>query len=106
MTQSIFDKDGPSVLGRIYALFSERMHAASSTDSSPSHQASNELNYTISDLFVLLIYVYSLIGEECFYGVEEEERIKKLMIDELESGALSADHRFKSDLDFLTKSII
>jgi hypothetical protein len=33
-------------------------------------------NYSISDLIILLIYAYSLIGEECFYGIEEEHRIK------------------------------
>jgi hypothetical protein len=32
--------------------------------------------YSISDLLILLIYVYSLIGEESYYGTEEEERIK------------------------------
>jgi hypothetical protein len=25
---------------------------------------------------MLLIYAYSLVGEECFYGSEEEDRVK------------------------------
>jgi hypothetical protein len=65
LTQNILNKDGPSVLSRLYALFSENFQ-----------RAEKSLNYSISDLIVLLIYVYSLIGEECFYGVEEEDRIK------------------------------
>jgi hypothetical protein len=66
LTQNIFDKDGPSVLGRVYALFNEKMERSNDKG----------LNYSISDLIILLIYIYSLIGEECFYGIEEEERIK------------------------------
>ena len=83
-------------------------------------------SYSISDLIVLLIYAYSLIGEECFYGIEEEHRIKvfhiylffgelifnlgallflkKLLINELESEAFQNDHRFKVDYDFVEKS--
>lgn len=65
LTQNILNKDGPSVLSRLYAIFSENFE-----------RTEKSLNYSISDLVVLLIYVYSLIGEECFYGVEEEDRVK------------------------------
>lgn len=67
-TQNILNKDGPSVLSRLYGLFSERM--------SPAEGIEKSVNYSISDLVVLLIYFYSLVGEECFYGNEEEDRIK------------------------------
>jgi len=60
LTGKILDKDGPSVLCRLYALFSENI----------------EKSFSISNLIVLLVYVYALIGEECYHGVEEEERIK------------------------------
>jgi hypothetical protein len=73
LTQNIFDKDGPSVLGRVYALFNEKIEQAGEKGTS----------YSISDLIVLLIYVYSLIGEECFYGIEEEERIKVAIFKDL-----------------------
>lgn len=62
----MLDKDGPSVLSRLYALFSEEFEKNDAK--SPS--------YMPSDLILLLIYVYSLIGEECYFGVEEEKRIK------------------------------
>lgn len=65
LTQNILNKDGPSVLSRLYAIFSENFE-----------RTEKSLNYSISDLVILLIYVYSLIGEECFYGVEEEDRVK------------------------------
>jgi hypothetical protein len=70
LTQNIFDKDGPSVLSRVYALFNEKIERS----------VEKGVSYSISDLFVLLIYIYSLIGEECFYGIEEEERIKVRLI--------------------------
>ncbi len=53
------------MLTRLYGIFSEKLEG---TDKS--------FNYTVRDLIILLIYVYSLIGEECYYGVEEEDRIK------------------------------
>ena len=59
LTAKILDKDGPSVLCRLYAMFSENMDKLS-----------------ISNLILLLVYVYALIGEECYQGVEEEDRIK------------------------------
>lgn len=62
LTTNILDKDGPSVLCRLYALFSENMDKS--------------LSYSISNLILLLVYVYALIGEECYQGVEEEDRIK------------------------------
>ena len=65
LTQNMLDKDGPSVLSRLYALFSEEFE-----------RNDKSLNYMPSDLIILLIYVYSLIGEECYFGVEEEKRIK------------------------------
>ena len=68
MTQNIFDKEGPSVLSRVYALFNEKLERIDENESG--------FNYSVSDLIILLVYIYSLIGEECFYGVEEEERIK------------------------------
>lgn len=68
LTQNILNKDGPSVLSRLYGMFSEKISAVERNEKSAS--------YSISDLVVLLIYFYSLIGEECFYGVEEEQRIK------------------------------
>ena len=68
LNQNILDKDGPSVLSRVYALFSEKAER--------TEQNKNIANYSISDLIILLIYVYSLIGEECYYGIEEEHRIK------------------------------
>ena len=86
-------------------------------------------NYSISDLIILLIYAYSLIGEECYYGIEEEHRVKvflvlcnvlklvfdiknfiffpsqkKLLINELESEAFQNDQRFKIDYEFIEKS--
>lgn len=85
LTQNIFDKNGPSLLSRLYGIFNEKT------------------NYTISDLIVLLIYVYSLVGEECYDGLEEENRIKKLLIDELESDAFLNDDRFKMDREFINK---
>lgn len=66
MTQNVLNKDGPSVLSRLYGLFSERLDSAEGKSG----------NYSISDLVVLLIYFYSLVGEDCFYGIEEEDRIK------------------------------
>ena len=54
-----------SVLSQLYALFSEK-----------NEKTEKETSYTVSDLMVMLIYVYSLIGEDCFHGIEEEERIK------------------------------
>lgn len=75
LTQNILNKDGPSVLSRLYGLFSERIAAVERNEKSAS--------CSISDLVVLLIYVYSLIGEECFYGVEEEQRIKVTYFDRL-----------------------
>lgn len=65
LTQNILNKDGPSVLSRLYGLFSEKLE-----------KSEKSINYSISDLIILLIYVYSLIGEECYYGTEEEDRIK------------------------------
>lgn len=65
LTQNILNKEGPSILSRVYGIFSEKSDGNEKT-----------VDYSISDLIVLLIYVYSLIGEECFYGVEEEDRIK------------------------------
>ena len=32
--------------------------------------------YTLVDLLIVIVYVYSLIGKDCFYGIEEENRIK------------------------------
>ncbi len=52
----------------MYALFNEKIER--------TEQNKNLANYSISDLIILLIYVYSLIGEECYYGIEEEHRIK------------------------------
>lgn len=95
ITQNILDKDKPSVLSQIYAFFSEKLELKDEKN-----------NYCVSDLIVLLIYVYCLIGEECFYGVEEEERIKKLLINQFQSKNLINDSKFKLDLDFIKKSII
>lgn len=57
LTQNMLDKEGPSVLSRLYALFSEEFEKTEKT-----------LNYMPSDLIILLVYVYGLIGEECYYG--------------------------------------
>ena len=65
LTQNSLNKEGASVLSRLYALFSEKIE-----------RSDKSASYSISDLIVLLIYAYSLIGEECFYGIEEEHRIK------------------------------
>lgn len=65
LTQNILNKDGPSVLSRIYTLFCEK-----------SEQNDKVVNFSVSDLLMLVIYAYALIGEECFYGTEEEDRIK------------------------------
>lgn len=65
LTQNILNKDGPSVLSRIYTLFSEK-----------AEQTDKVVNFSVSDLILLLIYAYSLIGEDCFYGSEEEDRVK------------------------------
>ncbi|RNA41962.1 sec1 family domain-containing 2 [Brachionus plicatilis] len=92
ITQNILDKDGPSVLSRLYAFFSEKLE-----------QNDQKYSYSISDLILILIYVYGLIGEECYYGVEEEERIKKLLITELQSKNLDNDSKFKCDLEFFNK---
>lgn len=93
LTQNILDKDRPSVLSQIYAFFSEKLELKDDKN-----------NYNVSDLVVLLIYVYCLIGEECFYGVEEEERIKKLLLNQLQSKDFG-DYKFKSDFEFIRKSI-
>jgi hypothetical protein len=71
LNQNILDKEGPSVLSRVYALFNEKLER--------TEQNKNFANYSISDLIILLIYVYSLIGEECYYGIEEEHRIKVII---------------------------
>ena len=92
LTQSTFNKEGPSILSRLYGIFDEN-----------SDSPTKNLNYTISDLIVLLIYVYSLVGEECYYGIEEEHRIKKYIIDELESDAFKIDDRFKLDREFIKR---
>jgi hypothetical protein len=65
LTQNILNKEESSVLSRLYALFSEEFHKDEKTT-----------RFNVSDLLILLIYVYSLIGEECYYGIEEENRIK------------------------------
>ena len=65
LTQNILNKEGPSVLTRLYGIFSEKMEGAE-----------RSMSYSVSDLIILIIYVYSLIGGDCFYGVEEEDRIK------------------------------
>ena len=64
ITQNMLQKDGPSVLSRIYTLFSEK--SETQTDN----------NYSVSNLILMLIYSYSLLGEECYYGTEEEDRVK------------------------------
>ncbi len=69
LTQNSLNKEGASVLSRLYAMFSEKIERSDKT-----------INYSISDLIVLLIYAYSLIGEECFYGIEEEHRIKVFLL--------------------------
>ena len=69
LTQNIFNKDGPSVLTRIYTLFSEK-----------AEQTDKAVSYSVSDLLMLLIYAYSLVGEECFYGTEEEDRVKVICL--------------------------
>lgn len=76
-------------MNRLYGIFDEK--------------SEKNLNYTISDLIVLLVYVYSLVGEECYYGIEEEHRIKKYIIDELESDAFRVDERFKLDREFINR---
>ena len=65
LTQNVLNKDGTSCLSRLYAMFSEKIE-----------RADKSMSYSISDLIVMLIYVYSLVGEECYYGIEEEHRIK------------------------------
>ena len=75
LTQNVLNKEGTSCLSRLYAMFSEKIE-----------RVDKSLSYSISDIFVMLIYVYSLIGEECYYGIEEEHRIKV--------NALSESHLF------------
>ena len=65
LTQNILNKDGPSVLSRIYTLFCEK-----------DEHNDKAVNFSVSDLLMLVVYAYGLIGEECFYGTEEEDRIK------------------------------
>lgn len=93
LTQNILNKEGSSILSRLYGIFNEKSEGVDSKST----------NYSMSDLMILLIYVYSLIGEECYYGVEEEDRIKKFLIDELESDAFEQDDRFKLDREFMKK---
>ena len=93
LTQNMLDKEGPSVLSRLYALFSEEFEKTEKTT----------LNYMPSDLIILLVYVYGLIGEECYYGVDEEERLKQLLVDELESDSFLKDKRFTADREFFSK---
>ncbi len=71
LNQNILDKEGPSVLSRLYAFFNEKIER--------NEQNKSMANYSISDLIILLIYVYSLIGEECYHGIEEEHRIKVIL---------------------------
>jgi hypothetical protein len=53
LTQNMLQKDDFSVLSRIYTIFSEK--------------SSN--NYLVSNLIIMLIYSYSLLGEECYYTI-------------------------------------
>ncbi len=99
LNQNILDKEGPSVLSRLFALFNEKLDRNNDENSMKLQP-----NYNISDLIFLLIYVYSLIGEECYYGIEEEQRIKALLVEELESDSFQNDPRFKFDFEFLNRS--
>jgi hypothetical protein len=70
MTQNMLNKEENSILSRIYGIFIEEF------DSRITDNTSSNNYYTVGDLIILLIYVYSLIGEDCFHGIEEEDRIK------------------------------
>jgi hypothetical protein len=62
----LLDRDGPSVLSQIYEIFQ---------DDFENVDQNNRL-YSLLYLLIVITYIYSLIGEDCFYGIEEENRIK------------------------------
>ena len=82
ITANIFDKDGPSVLCRLYGLFSENVDKS--------------FSYSTSNLILLLVYVYALIGEDCYQGVEEEDRIKVFFIHYLPYCITKSPYQFYS----------
>ena len=65
LTKSLLDRESPSLLSQLYEVFKIDFE-----------KSDEEKRYSFSDLLVVLVYVYSLMGKECFYGIEEENRIK------------------------------
>lgn len=65
----MLDKDDASILSQLYQVFHDDFE-----------RDDESRKYTIIDLMMLIVYVYSLIGEECFYGIEEESRMKVLLL--------------------------
>jgi hypothetical protein len=56
------DRDGPSILNQLFTIFTNDLN--------------KDKKYSVFDLFILCVYFYSLLGEESFNGIEEEDRIK------------------------------
>ena len=65
MTQKLLERDDASILSQLYQLFNEDF----------AKETENR-KFKIADLLTLLCYVYSLIGENSFNGIEEENRMK------------------------------
>ena len=65
LTQKLLDKDDASILSQLYQLFNDDFE-----------KEIENRKFKIVDLLTLLCYVFSLIGEKCFYGIEEENRMK------------------------------
>ena len=65
MTQKLLEKDDASILSQLYQLFNEDFV-----------KETENRKFNVNDLLILLCYVYSLVGEDSFYGIEEENRMK------------------------------
>ncbi len=65
LTQKLLEKADASVLSQLYQIFNDDFE-----------KENENRKFKIIDLLTLLCYVYSLIGGESFYGIEEENRMK------------------------------
>jgi hypothetical protein len=66
LTQKLLENDDDaSILSQLYQLFNEDF----------AKEIDNR-KYNLDNLLILLSYVYSIIGEDSFYGIEEENRMK------------------------------
>ncbi len=67
LTQNLHDRDGPSILSQIYEIFQ---------DDYDDSQVERTTYFSFIEFLTVIIYIYCIIGEDCFYGIEEENRIK------------------------------